>query len=80
MILVKDNNPKWVTPDKVKDGQLCIIRKHPLQENVGNILHRYINTFITIGERAGKCYTTLHHSPQELCLVEILEKGTLLEL
>lgn len=68
-----------VSPDKVRDGQIAVIRKHPQLESIGQIVQRYGNVFIPIGEENIKRYDQLYKINSSV-LLEILPKGTTIQL
>lgn len=73
-------NENLVTPDKVKDGQLAIIRKHTNSDHKDEILQRFGNIFIVIGKDYESSFSSLHTCNDGRILLEILPEGTTIQL
>jgi hypothetical protein len=81
MKIVNKNELNWVTPNQVKDGQICIVRHFAgFQEKVGKIMQRYDDKFIVLGAHRGEAHSNLFKVNDSSVLVEVLTEGTLLEI
>ena len=64
----------------MEDGQVGIITKWSIGSYEGDIVQRYGNDLICIGKPIGNSWSNLFGEEHLGCMVEILEKGTQIEL
>lgn len=81
MKLHKDIN-NWVPLHAMKDGDVAVIRRWNTMadEHIGWIVQRFEDTLIPLGKHSGSAYTRIFDKPHTNIEVEILTKGTTLEV
>jgi len=80
MKLYKEIPDNTICVNDMKDGDIAIIRKWGISDYVGCIVQRYENNLIRLGENSGKGWSDVLNYRNENFRVEILPKGTLLEV
>lgn len=83
--MAKVSNSQLTCLANMKDGDVAeILNWHSEDLKPGDVIQRYRDAIILIGEPMGKSYTTLLTAPiSTVCFsnkVKILPKGTLIEL
>lgn len=76
------NEKNLITPSELKHGEVAIIRKWGARNDyvIGAIVIRYKQAIIPIGYDDGKIFSTGAEITDRYFLLEVLPKGTLLEV
>lgn len=81
MRVVNRNTPRIVTPAEMKDGEIgVIINWEDRPDYIGIVVQRHENILVTLGEEYGHSWTEADKITRPLCQIEILPKGTTLEI
>lgn len=81
MKVIEIADPKLVSPAKMKDGQIGIIRKWSYCDAEGRIVQKYGNSMlIALGQYSGQSFTTAGEVDDSVCKIQILPPGSKLEI
>lgn len=81
MRVVNRNTPRIVTPSEMKDGEIgVIINWEDRTDYSGRVVQKYGKALITLGEGYFLSWTEADKITNPLCQIEILPKGTTLEI
>ena len=78
MKIYNESVAKLIRPCDMDDGDIAIIRKWSLTDSIGKIVQRFGENLVVLGKNSGNSFEGLSKSAE--CLVEVLPKGTLLEI
>lgn len=79
MVEILSTEPKVVLVTEMRDGDIAIIREHPISSNIGLIVQRYKDILVTIGLPSSQSFPTPFQIRDPVNFkLEILGPGTTL--